>query len=95
MASQPMPQPQGGPGQGGDASTVAASGPGSSPASSQQANQLQTFLGQLIKLLQQVGSQNEIIAPEIQQASQALVEAFKKTMQNSQPQQPAQAPPGQ
>ena len=84
MAAGPIPQPNAGagpdPGQQGT--------PGVSPAQ-QQVNPLQQGLGQLMKLLEQLAQQNPVVAPEIQQARDAIVAAMQKTMMAARPEQPA------
>jgi hypothetical protein len=94
MATQPMPQPQGSPDQG------ATPQPGAAPAggSQQDANSLQQTLGKIMQVITALGSQNQIIQPEMQEVAGALRKAFLKTVQagqagpGGQPQQPNPAP---
>lgn len=62
-------------------------------ASGQQANPLQTILGRLAIVARQLGAQNTIIQPEMQQASQAFIAALQKSSQAAPgPPAPLQAP---
>jgi hypothetical protein len=57
---------------------------------------LQESLGKLVMLARQLGAQNTIIQPEMQQASQIFVQALQKVSQaGSGPAQPLAAPPQQ
>ena len=84
MASTPtqFPNPQAG-----------APQPGAPQASPQspQANPLQQTLGKLVMILRQLGTQNTVIQPELQDASEKLVAALQKASQASQG-APAQSP---
>ena len=42
-----------------------------------------------MKLLEQLAQQNPVVAPEIQQARDAIVAAMQKTMMAARPEQPA------
>lgn len=73
-----------------------AGAPSGAPASPQQANPLQEVLGKLVMMVRQIGMQNTIIQPEMQQISQVLIQALQKASQaQSGPAQPIQAPPVQ
>jgi len=87
MAASPMLDP----------SNPQASAPsGASQGGSPQANPLQESLGKLVMLCRQLGVQNTIIQPEMQQCSQVLVQALQKVSQaGSGPAQPLSAPPQQ
>jgi hypothetical protein len=62
----------------------------------QQPNQLQTILGRLAMVLRQIGSQNTVIQAEMQQASQAVIQALQKSSQAAPgPPQQLSAPPQQ
>jgi len=61
-----------------------------------QANPLQTMLGRIAMILRQLGTQNTVVQPEMQEASQKVIEALQKVSQasmGSQAQPPA--PPQQ
>jgi hypothetical protein len=83
MASQPLARP--------DNPQAAAPQP-----ASPQANPLQESLGKLAMLVRQLGMQNTIIQPEMQQASALFVQALQKVSQASAgpPQQLAAPPQG-
>ena len=69
--------------------------PGDQGAAQQgpQANPLQTILGRLAIALRQIGAQNTVIQPEMQQASSAVIQALQKASQAAPGQpQPMQAP---
>lgn len=58
------------------------------------ANPLQEMLGKMALLVRQLGVQNTMIQPEMQQISALLVQALQKTSQAmSGPAQPLSAPP--
>ena len=84
-----MPNPQAAapqPGGGGDASQQDQQG--------QQANPLQTTLGQLAMFIRQLATQNVVVQPELQQASSLLIQALQKASQAAPgPASPMQAPP--
>ena len=91
MATSGMPQPEnpqaGAPPQGGAPSGAPGGG---------QANPLQETLGKLVMLIRQLGVQNTIIQPELQQCSSVLIQALQKVSQaQSGPAQPMAAPPTQ
>jgi len=89
MATQPM-SPQDNPQAG--APQPGASAGGQSPS----ANPLQETLGKIAILCRQLGSQNTVIQPEMQQVSGVLVQALQKVSQaSSGPPQPMTAPPQQ
>lgn len=48
------------------------------------ANPLQQTIGKLALIVRQLGSQNTVIQPECQQASQLLIQALQKVSQASQ-----------
>lgn len=87
MGASPMP----------DQSNPQAGAPSGAPqGGSTQANPLQETIGKLVMLVRQIGVQNTIIQPEMQQVSQALVQALQKVSQaGSGPAQPLSAPPQQ
>lgn len=87
MAAAPVPQPD----------NPQAGAPSSGGASAApQANPLQEMLGRLAITSRQLGSQNVIIQPEMQQISAIAVQALQKVSQAaSGPPQPAAAPPQQ
>jgi hypothetical protein len=87
MSASPMP----------DQSNPQAAAPSGAPSQgSPQANPLQQVLGQLVMAVRQIGTQNTIIQPEMQQISQTLVQALQKVSQaGSGPAQPLSAPPQQ
>ena len=68
---------------------------GGAPDQGQQANPLQATMMKLVALFSQLAQQNQVIQPEMQQASAACLKAFHKVTQASQPAQQAPAPPGQ
>jgi hypothetical protein len=69
---------------------------GGAPASAPQANPLQESLGRLAILSRQLGMQNTLIQPEMQQISSIAVQALQKVSQAaSGPPQPMSAPPQQ
>ena len=75
---------------GGDASG------GGDPQGQQGANPLQTILGRLAIALRQIGAQNAVIQPEMQQAASAVIQALQKASQAAPgPASPMQAPPQQ
>jgi hypothetical protein len=86
MGASPMPDPN---------NPQAGAPPAGGPSSgSSQANPLQESLGKLVMLCRQLGAQNTIIQPEMQQCSQTLVQALQKVSQaGSGPAQPLAAPP--
>lgn len=87
MAAGPMPPPNGNdPGQ-------PTPSPGVSPAQ-QQVNPLQQGLAQLMRLLDQLGNQNPVVKPEMDQARDAIRAALQKTMMAARPEQPAPQQPG-
>lgn len=93
MASQPMSDPQQQPDAGSSPDQGGASaGP---QGGGQQANQLQSSMMKLVSMFNSLATQNQIIQPEMQQASAACLKAFHKVTQASQPQQQNPAPPGQ
>jgi hypothetical protein len=65
-------------------------GAGASGPDQQQANPLQESLGRLILLLRQLGQQNQVIQPELQQMASIGIQALQKVSQASSG--PAQAP---
>lgn len=85
MAS-PGINPQGG------APTAPAEAPTAPPQGGAQANPLQTTLAQLAKACEQLAQQNAVVQPELMQCRAALIQALRKTMMASQPQQPSDAP---
>jgi hypothetical protein len=95
MATTPMPdqsqqQPDAGasPDQGGASAAPSQGG--------QQANGLQKLLADWMNVAQQIGTQNQTLAPEMHEITASLRKAFLKTAQAAQaPQQQQQAPPGQ
>lgn len=92
MASTPMPDQSQQP----DAGASPDQGGAAPPQGGGQANQLQETLGKLMHLTLTLGSQNEVIQPEMQEAATAFRKAFLKTVQAAQPpQQQTPAPPGQ
>jgi hypothetical protein len=91
MATSPTPQPQDAQQQGAPDNSGAPSG--APQGASQDANQLQEMLAQLLKATQTIGSQNTVIAPEMQEAAEAFRKAFVKTVQASAPPQPQQQSP--
>ena len=87
MATSGMPQPE---------NPQAGAPPQQGAPSGQQANPLQESLGKLVMLIRQLGVQNTIIQPELQQASSILTRALQKVSQaQSGPAQPMAAPPTQ
>jgi hypothetical protein len=83
--TSPTPQP-----------TQAGAPSGAPQPQQQQANPLQETLGKLAMLVRQLGTQNTIIQPEMQQASAIFVQALQKASQaQAGPAQPMQAPPQQ
>lgn len=59
----------------------------------QGANPLQTILGRLAIALRQIGAQNAVIQPEMQQAASAVIQALQKASQAAPgPASPMQAP---
>jgi hypothetical protein len=63
-------------------------------ASGQQANPLQTILARIAITLRQIGQQNTVIQPEMQQASSILISALQKSSQAAPgAPQPLSAPP--
>lgn len=59
----------------------------------QQANPLQTILGRLAMAARQIGLQNTVIQPEMQQISSLFVQALQKASQAAPgPAQPIQSP---
>lgn len=88
MAAQPIPQPA-------NPQGAAPSPSGGGAASSgTPANPLQEILGKIVLALRQLGSQNVIIQPEMQQMSSIAVQALQKVSQaSSGPPPAAQAPP--
>jgi hypothetical protein len=82
-----MPQP--------DNPQAGAPQPGGAPQA-QQANPLQEMLGKVAILARQLGVQNTVIQPEMQQISAIAVQALQKVSQAaSGPAQPMSAPPQQ
>ena len=85
--TSPTPQP-------GNNPQAGAPSPGAPQA--QQANPLQETLGKLAMLVRQLGTQNVIIQPEMQQVSSIFVQSLQKVSQDqSGPAQPMSAPPQQ
>lgn len=85
MATMPMGTPQAAAPQGGAADQQ---------QQQPQANSLQTVLGRLAIMCRQIGTQNTVIQPEMQQAASALIAALQKSSQAAPGQaQPLQAPP--
>ena len=85
MATSPTPQPQ----------NPQAGAPSGAPAAP-QANPLQETLGKLAMLVRQLGVQNTIIQPEMQQMSAIAIQALQKISQaQAGPAQPMAAPPQQ
>jgi hypothetical protein len=76
-------------------SSGSAPQPGGAPdPTQQQANPLQEMLGRLIIALRQLGTQNEIIQPELQQMASIAIQALQKVSQaTAGPAQSPQAPP--
>lgn len=82
----PLPNPQ--------ASAPASAG--AQPGAQQQANPLQEMLGKLAMAVRQLGMQNAVIQPEMQQASAIFIAALQKVSQAAgSPPQPMAAPPQQ
>jgi hypothetical protein len=69
----------------------APQGAGAPASASPQANPLQALLAKIAMSLRQLGTQNTIIQPELQEASQKIIEALQKVSQASMG-APAQAP---
>ena len=63
-------------------------------AGGQQANPLQEILGRLAIAARQIGSQNTVIQPEMQQISQIAVQALQKVSQAASGPPQAQPAPG-
>jgi hypothetical protein len=73
-----------------------APGPDAGASGPQQANPLQTILGRLAIVSRQLGAQNTVIQPEMQQAAQAFIAALQKSSQAAPgPAQSPAAPPQQ
>lgn len=71
-------------------------GASASSTGSAQANGLQRLIADWMHTAQQIATQNEVIAPEMQEIINSLRKAFLKTVQAAQPpQQQTPAPPGQ
>ena len=71
----PAPQP----GAGASASPMGGAPGGMAP----EANPLQTMLARIAMMLRQLGSQNVIVQPELQDAAQKLILALQKVSQAS------------
>ena len=87
MATAGLPQP------GADAG--GADQTPSAPPSSDQANGLQTTLGKIMQIIQQLAQQNAVVQPELQTAADAIRKAFVKTTQAAGPSPQQAAPPQQ
>lgn len=73
-----------------------ASAPQPGGGGAPQANPLQEMLGKVAILARQLGTQNTVIQPEMQQISAIAIQALQKVSQAAAgPAQPASAPPQQ
>lgn len=88
--SDPQQQPDAG------ASPDQGGAPASASQGSQQAGELTKLIADWMHTAQQIGTQNQVIAPEMQEIVGTLRKAFLKTVQAANPpQQQTPAPPGQ
>ena len=86
MAAAPTPQPD----------NPQAGAPSPQGGGAPQANPLQEMLGKLAMAARQLGTQNTVIQPEMQQISSIAIQALQKVSQAvSGPPQPLGPPPQQ